>query len=109
MPEQGRQRAARDTSQEAYVQREIRGLNAKDRERVYALVLRAEQNDPPGITADQIEAVLGGKGHQRLTELEAAGRIVRSEERRKTRLGGMAAVYRADSAQSERLVQPELW
>ncbi len=73
----------------------MRGKAAAIRRDVLALVVAAGE---PGITCDEAEAKLGGS-HQsispRFTELVASGEIVRTTDKRPTRSGHKAFVYRA--------------
>lgn len=66
-----------------------------------AKVLRLIVWDAGGLTAEQVEArsgLLGNTVRPRLLELEEAGFILKTEERRRNRSGREARVYRATSA-----------
>ena len=64
---------------------------------VRAVIVGAETNDPPGLTCDQVEVITGG-AHQtisaRIRDLVLNGSIYDTGDRRLTRRGRKAAVYR---------------
>lgn len=71
------------------------GDKAKDREMVYRAI---RARGAAGATLDEISTAFGRPPNAlsgRVVELREAGRIVRTVERRRTRTGCSAAVYRA--------------
>ena len=94
-----------DTSQEAAVA--IKERAPQIRQRVYEYI---HSQGARGATADEAQQALG-LSHQtcapRVTELAKIGRIVRTDERRKTRYGRNAGVYLtgAFNAEAEALAQ----
>jgi hypothetical protein len=94
-----------DTSQEAAAA--IKERAPKLRQRVYEYI---HNQGARGATADEVQVALD-LSHQtaapRVTELAKLGRIVRTDERRKTRYGRNAGVYLSDAfnAEAEALAQ----
>ena len=83
-----------DTSKEAADL--IKMKAPKIRERVYRFI---HEQGAKGATADEVQVALGlthQTGAPRVTELARLGRIVRTDERRKTRWGRNAGVYISD-------------
>jgi hypothetical protein len=94
-----------DTSQEAADL--IKEKAPKLRERVYQYI---RSKGAKGATADEVQVDLNlthQTGAPRVTELARMGRIVRTDEKRKTRYGRNAGVYVSDvySAEAEALAQ----